>query len=84
MNALMVLCAVALTSAAPEEVARLDVGQAVERALAKDPQLAAGRERREAAADQARSVRGQLLPSIAVSEEFQYYDSPFSIPSRIR
>jgi len=59
--------------------APLTVEDAVKRALEASPQLRAARERRDGVADQARAVRGQLLPSAAVSEELQHYRGPFTV-----
>lgn len=57
----------------------LTVEDAVRRALEQSSQVQAARERRESAADSARSVRGQLLPSVALSDELQHYSGPFSV-----
>lgn len=56
----------------------LSVEDAVKRALSASPQVLAARERTEAAADSARSVRGQLLPSLAVSDELQHYSGAYN------
>lgn len=65
--------------AGPALAGALSVEDAVKRALDASPQLRAARERREAVGDQARSVRGQLLPSAALSEELQHYRGPFLV-----
>ena len=57
----------------------LTVEDAVRRALELSPSLRALKERREAAGDQARAVRGQLLPGLAAQEQFQHYGGPFSV-----
>ncbi|MFT3712098.1 MAG: TolC family protein [Archangium sp.] len=57
----------------------LTVEDAVKRAIELNLQMEAARERREAAADGARSVRGQMLPALGVSDELQHYDGPFQV-----
>lgn len=57
----------------------LTVEQAVQQALAKSPQVQAARERKEGAWDLVRSSVGQMLPSVAVSDELQHYSGPFSV-----
>jgi len=57
----------------------LTVEEAVRRALDSSPQVQAARERRDAALDSARSVRGQLLPSVALADDLQHYSGPFSV-----
>lgn len=57
---------------------RLDLDQAVQRALEQTPGLAAAHLRHDAAEAQSKSLRGRLLPSINLSEEFQHYSTGFS------
>ncbi len=57
----------------------LTVDQAVARALELSPQFRAAQARRDATVDQQHAVRGQLLPSVAVQEEFQHYDKAFAV-----
>lgn len=57
----------------------LTVDEAVRRALSDSLQMAAVRERKEAADDAARSARGQLLPSVVLSDELQHYSGPFQV-----
>lgn len=57
----------------------LTVEDAVKRAVDSSAQVQAARERRDAAADAARSVRGQFLPALAVSDELQHYSGPFQV-----
>lgn len=57
----------------------ITVEDAVKRALELSPALQALKARRDASADQTRAVRGQLLPSVAVQEELQHYNGPFSV-----
>lgn len=59
--------------------APLSVEDAVQRALSESAQVRSAREKREAADDGSRAVRGQLLPSIAVSDELQHYSGPFTV-----
>ncbi|MBX7101711.1 MAG: TolC family protein, partial [Myxococcaceae bacterium] len=77
MRALLVVVTLGAHAALAND--ELTVEDAVKRALEVNPQLRAAREKREGAADQARAVRGQLLPSAALSEEFQHYDKEFSV-----
>ncbi|MFZ5439833.1 MAG: TolC family protein [Myxococcota bacterium] len=57
----------------------LTVEDAVRRVLDSSAQVQAARERRDAAADASRSVRGQLLPALSVSDELQHYSGPFTV-----
>jgi outer membrane protein len=56
----------------------LSVEEAVRRALESSPQVQAARERKLAADDAARSVRGQFGPQLGVSDELQHYSGPFN------
>jgi outer membrane protein len=51
----------------------------VRRALDKSPALRVARARADGAQAQANSLRGHLLPGVNVSDEFQHWDSPFTI-----
>ncbi len=51
----------------------------VRRALARSPVLRAARARAEVTQAQASSLRGHLLPGVDVSDEFQHWDSNFSV-----
>jgi outer membrane protein TolC len=64
---------------ASAEARRLSVEDVLQMALANNPRLAASRSRAEGAHDLQASARGRLLPTIALSEEYQRYDSPFSV-----
>lgn len=57
----------------------IDVDTAVQLALEKSPGLASVRLRAEGVEDQARSVRGRMLPSVYLSDEHQRYSEPFQI-----
>jgi outer membrane protein len=59
--------------------ATLTVDGAVALAIQSSPRLAAARERQRGRADSTSSLGRRMLPSVHVSEEFQIYDSPFSI-----
>jgi outer membrane protein TolC len=61
------------------EPRKIDVEEAIGLALGHSPQVKAVNQRREATVAQADSLRGRMLPLIAMSEEWQRYDSPFSI-----
>jgi outer membrane protein len=60
-------------------VTRLTVEQAVQEAILVNDQLRAARARAEAADDNSKSARGQLLPALSATEQWQHYDSPFVI-----
>jgi outer membrane protein len=62
-----------------QTVTRLTVDQAVQEAIRVNDQLRAARARAEAAGDNSRSARGQLLPALSATEQWQHYDSPFVI-----
>jgi outer membrane protein len=62
-----------------QEVTRLTVERAVQEADRVNDQLRAARARAEAANDTSKSVRGQLLPALSATEQWQHFDSPFVI-----
>lgn len=62
-----------------QAVTRLTVEQAVQEAIRVNDQLRAARARAEAAGDTSRSARGQLLPALSATEQWQHFDSPFVI-----
>jgi outer membrane protein len=62
-----------------QTVTRLTVDQAVQEAIRVNDQLRAARARADAAGDSARSVRGQLLPALSATEQWQHYSEPFVI-----
>ena len=62
-----------------QDATRLTVEQAVQEAIRVNDQLRAARARAEAADDLSRSARGQLLPALSGSDQWQHYDSPFAI-----
>jgi outer membrane protein len=62
-----------------QTVTRLTVEQAVQEAIRVNDQLRAAQARAEAADDTSRSARGQLLPALNASDQWQHYDSPFAI-----
>jgi outer membrane protein len=65
--------------AARAEGRRLSVEDVVRLSLATHPRLAAARARSEAAHHLKRSAGGRMLPALALSEEYQHFDSPFDI-----
>jgi outer membrane protein len=71
--------AVVVVASVASATETLSVDEAVKRAVENSPQVQAARERREAAADGARSVRGQFLPAASVSDELQHYSGPFQV-----
>jgi outer membrane protein len=62
-----------------QTVTRLTVEQAVQEAIRVNDQLRASRARAEAAEDLSRSARGQLLPALNATEQYQHWDSTFAI-----
>ena len=62
-----------------QAVTRLTVEQAVQEAFRVNDQLRAAQFRSEAAADTSRSARGNLLPALSGTEQWQHFDSPFTI-----
>jgi outer membrane protein len=72
----------ALGSAAPARAAGPDVLgiEDVARLALTNVDLQAARERANAALERSRSVRGRLLPSVHVGDEYQHWDKPFAIP----
>jgi len=66
-------------SVSAQTVTRLTVDQAVQEALRVNEQLRAARARADAAGDNAKSVRGQLLPALSATELWQHYTEPFVI-----
>ncbi len=73
-----VLAALAATPAFAQS-RKLSVDDAVKLALDTNPRLLAARARTHVGFDQAKSARGHILPSVHLSEEYQHWDSPFSI-----
>jgi len=75
------LLALVLTAspATPDSSRTIDVETAVRLALDRSPGLNAVRFRAEAVEDQARSVRGRMLPSINLQDEDQRYSDKFAI-----
>jgi len=66
--------------AAAAEARKLSVAEAEQLALSSSPALQAARTRLRAGDDSLRSVRGRLLPTVRISEEYQHYANPFVIP----
>ena len=66
-------------AAAPGAV-RLEADEVLRRALATSTAARAARARRDEVSAQRRSVRGQLLPGVTVSDEAQRWNSTFEIP----
>jgi len=58
---------------------RLTMDQVVQMALGSSPALKAAHARARGNEEQAKSLRGRLLPSVNLSDEYQRWDSPFSI-----
>lgn len=68
-----------LVAAEPVATQRLTIDDTVELAIRSSSALAAARARARGNDDQAKSVRGRLLPSINLSDEWQHWDSPFDV-----
>jgi outer membrane protein len=62
-----------------QALTRLTVEEAVQEAFRVNDQLRAARARAEAAEDNSRSARGQLLPALSANEQWQHYNAPFEI-----
>jgi outer membrane protein TolC len=78
MSAIAVLTLLALESA--DAPARLTMDEVVQLAVESSSALKAARARARAGEDQAKSLRGRLLPSVNLSDEWQRWDSKFAIP----
>lgn len=65
-------------SIALAEGARLSVDEVVRVAIASHPRLSAARSRAEATRDMAKSAGARMLPTIAVSDEYQHWDDVFA------
>jgi outer membrane protein len=74
---LALTAALALTQA--PQGRRIDVTEAVRLTLEHSPSLAGVALRAKASADQAKSVRGHMLPAIFVQDEAQHYSEAFQI-----
>lgn len=79
MSALSILPLLLLQAAEGGPAESLTIDQTVELAVQSSSALQAARARARSGGDQAKSVRGRLLPSINVSDELQRWDSPFDV-----
>jgi outer membrane protein TolC len=79
MHALAVITLLAFESAEAPAQQRLTMDQVAQMAVASSPALKAARARARGNEEQAKSVRGRLLPSVNLSEEYQRWDSPFNV-----
>ncbi len=61
------------------EPRQLSFTEAEQLALSSSPALQAARMRLRAGDDSLRSVRGHLLPTVRINEEYQHYADPFTI-----
>lgn len=66
-------------SAAAAATERLGLGEVLRLALSSHPSLTAARAQASAAEEQSKSARGRLLPVISVHDEYQHWDSPFTV-----
>ena len=78
MSLLSLLPLLVLQAAEVGASQRLTMDETVELAVASSSALQAARVRTRGSEDQAKSVRGRLLPSINLSDEWQRWDSAFS------
>jgi outer membrane protein TolC len=77
MNAVAVLTLLAFETADAPAQQRLSMDQVVQMAVASSPALKAARARARGNEEQAKSLRGRLLPSVNLSDEYQRWDSRF-------
>ena len=80
MSALALLTLFAFEAVDAPAAQRLTMDQVVQLAVASSPALKAARARARGNEEQAKSLRGRLLPSVNVSDEYQRWDSPFVVP----
>ncbi|MGO8969395.1 MAG: TolC family protein [Myxococcaceae bacterium] len=62
-----------------QSVTKLTVEQAVQEAFRVNDQLRAAQMRADAADDSSRSARGNLLPALSGTEQWQHFNAPFTI-----
>ncbi|HEY5284805.1 MAG TPA: TolC family protein [Polyangia bacterium] len=79
MHAFAVLTLIALEGAEASAPQRLTMDEVVQMAVASSPALKAARARARGNEEQANSLRGRLLPSVNLSDEYQRWDSRFVI-----
>jgi outer membrane protein TolC len=79
MTAIAVLTLLAFEAADASAQQRLTMDQVVQMAVASSPALKAARARARGNEEQAKSLRGRLLPSINLSDEYQRWDSRFTV-----
>lgn len=80
MSFLPLLPLLALQAVEIGGVQHLTMDQTVELAVRSSSALEAAKARARSSEDQAKSVRGRLLPSINLSDELQRWDSSFNLP----
>ncbi len=79
MNAIAVLALLAFEGGDASAQQRLTMDQVVQLAVASSSALEAARARARGDEEQAKSLRGRLLPSVNLSDEWQRWDSPFNV-----
>jgi outer membrane protein TolC len=77
MNAFALLTLLVFEAADAPSVQRLTMDQVVEMAVASSSALKAARVRARGNEEQAKGLRGRLLPSVNLSDEWQRWDSKF-------
>jgi outer membrane protein len=80
MSFLSLIPLLALQAAEVSAAQRLTMDQTVELVVQSSSALEAAQARTRSSEDQAKSVRGRLLPSINLSDELQRWDSTFIVP----
>jgi len=81
MSVLAVLSLLAFETA--DAPASLTMDEVVRMAVESSSALKAARARARSSEDQAKSLRGRLLPSVNLSDEWQRWDSKFYLPSSL-
>ncbi len=79
MNVLALVTLLAFEGADAPAQQRLTMDQVVQMAVASSPALKAARARARGNEEQAKSLRGRLLPSVNLSDEYQRWDSRFTV-----
>src|ERR1017187_6778761 len=79
MHVFAVLTMLAFETGDAQAPQRLTMDQVVQMAVASSPALKAARAHARGNEQQAKSLRGRLLPSINLSDEYQRWDSKFNI-----
>jgi outer membrane protein TolC len=79
MRKLLPFLLLSLPGSAAAEPLRLTVEEAVQRAIASGPGIAAARSHAAAADNLQKSARGRFFPALVVTDEYQHWDKPFEV-----